>query len=363
MEYSPGFRFYITTKLPNPHYLPEVAVKVTLLLFMITPTGLEDQLLGIAVAEERPDLAQLKAQLIVEGAENSRKLKELEDNILHILSSSSGNILEDESAINALNSSKTLSNEIGEKQAAAEKTEKEIDEVRQGYRPVAYHSQLLYFCIADLANIEPVYQYSLSWFSNLFIKAIQNSEKSPELQQRLANLNEFFTYSLYCNVCRSLLEKDKLLFSFLLTVKIMMGNNQLDSQEWYFLLTGGVAMDNPHANPVEDWFNPKQWSEICRLSDLSAFNGLRESFKEDEASWKKMYDTSDAHKVEPASRWEHLDPFQRMLLLRCIRPDKISLAVQDFIIFKMGEKFVKPPPFDLKACYAGKSTIHGLHFP
>jgi dynein heavy chain len=53
IEYSKDFRFYITSKLRNPHYLPEVAVKVSLLNFMITPEGLEDQLLGIVVAKER----------------------------------------------------------------------------------------------------------------------------------------------------------------------------------------------------------------------------------------------------------------------------------------------------------------------
>ena len=46
IEYSDQFRFYITTKLRNPHYLPEVSVKVTLLNFMITPAGLGDQMLG-----------------------------------------------------------------------------------------------------------------------------------------------------------------------------------------------------------------------------------------------------------------------------------------------------------------------------
>lgn len=53
IEYSADFRFYITTRLKNPHYLPEVATKVSLLNFMITPEGLEDQLLGIVVAKER----------------------------------------------------------------------------------------------------------------------------------------------------------------------------------------------------------------------------------------------------------------------------------------------------------------------
>ena len=52
LEYSEHFRFYITTKLRNPHYLPETAVKVTLLNFMITPAGLTDQLLAMVVQEE-----------------------------------------------------------------------------------------------------------------------------------------------------------------------------------------------------------------------------------------------------------------------------------------------------------------------
>lgn len=71
IEYSKDFKFYITTKLRNPHYLPETAVKVTLLNFMITMEGLEDQLLGIVVARERPELEEEKNQLILQA----RKLK------------------------------------------------------------------------------------------------------------------------------------------------------------------------------------------------------------------------------------------------------------------------------------------------
>ena len=66
------FRFYITTKLRNPHYLPETSVKVTLLNFMITMEGLEDQLLGIVVARERPELEEEKSQLILQSAENKK---------------------------------------------------------------------------------------------------------------------------------------------------------------------------------------------------------------------------------------------------------------------------------------------------
>jgi hypothetical protein len=64
---------YITTRLRNPHYLPEVSVKVNLLNFMITPAGLADQLLGVVVAAERPDLEEQKAALVLAGAGGRRR--------------------------------------------------------------------------------------------------------------------------------------------------------------------------------------------------------------------------------------------------------------------------------------------------
>ena len=67
-----------------------------------------------------------------------------------------GNILEDASAINILSASKVLSTEIGEKQKIADETEVKIDEARNGYKPVAYRTSVLYFCIALLADIDPM---------------------------------------------------------------------------------------------------------------------------------------------------------------------------------------------------------------
>lgn len=56
----------------------------------------------------------------------------------------------------------------------AEKTELKIAESREGYRPIAKHSSVLFFSIADLANIDPMYQYSLTWFVNLYINSIHD---------------------------------------------------------------------------------------------------------------------------------------------------------------------------------------------
>ena len=81
IPFSPNFRLYITTSLRNPHFLPEVFNKVTVINFALTLQGLEDQLLGIVVAKERPDLQELRQSLIVDSAKNKEMLKIVEDNI------------------------------------------------------------------------------------------------------------------------------------------------------------------------------------------------------------------------------------------------------------------------------------------
>uniref|UniRef100_A0A8C2U835 Dynein axonemal heavy chain 3 n=1 Tax=Coturnix japonica TaxID=93934 RepID=A0A8C2U835_COTJA len=362
LEYSRDFRFYITTRLRNPHYLPEVAVKVCLLNFMITPLGLQDQLLGIVAAEEKPELEEKKNKLIIESAANKKQLKEIEDKILEVLSKSEGNILEDETAINILSSSKTLSEEISEKQKVASATEMQIDSTRVGYKPVAVHSAVVFFCISDLANIEPMYQYSLTWFINLYVQSIAKSKKGEDLEERIENIIEHFTASIYNNVCRSLFEKDKLLFSLLLTVGIMKGRGQIDDEVWRFLLTGGVALDNPHPNPAPDWLSDKSWAELVRASCLTNLQGLMEHVRENFSEWKRIYDSVRPHKENFPDAWNTVTGLDRLVILRCLRPDKIVPAVQQFIVENMGRTFIEPPTFDLGQSYGDSNCCAPLIF-
>lgn len=364
LEYNENFQFYITTRLRNPHYLPEIAVKVTLLNFMITPKGLQDQLLGIVVAKDLPALEEKKNQLIIEGATNKRILKEIEDKILEVLSSSEGNILEDETAIKILSSSKLLSEDIQSKQKIAAKTTIEIDEARNAYKPVSKHGAILFFCISDLANIDPMYQYSLPWFINLYIMAIATSNKSPDLNIRMESLNSIFTRSIYKNVCRSLFEKDKLIFSLVLTIGILRAHDRVQEDLWAFLLTGGVALENNHANPDPNWLSDKNWSEVVRATALTGLSELQSSFEAHILQWRMVYDLSnpqDSIFPPPFDKISN-DQLQKLVILRCIRPDKLVCAVQAFISENIGQVFIEAPPFDLQASYDDSNNVTPLIF-
>jgi len=157
VAYHSDFLFFITTKLQNPHYLPEICIKVTLINFTVTPSGLEDQLLVEVIKVEMPELEQQKDSNIVQLAEFNRQLKDLEKKILKLVSEAGEDILEDEELIEVLDQSKITSTNIGERKIEAEETMKRIDETRESYRPVAIRGSVLYFVIADLSLVNSMY--------------------------------------------------------------------------------------------------------------------------------------------------------------------------------------------------------------
>jgi dynein heavy chain len=363
IPYHPEFKFYMTTKLANPHYPPEVSVKVSLLNFMITSEGLEEQLLNLVVAQERPDLAAKKGELVISMAKMKKDMQDIEDEILHLLANSQGDILDDEVLINTLAASKVTSEEIKVKVQDAEATSSEIKEVSDQYIPVAFRGSILFFCISGLNVVDPMYEYSMAWYRNLFINGIENAEPDEDIPARCIKLNDYITYSLYCNVCCSLFEKDKLLFSFLVTVRILQGFNEIDGAEWNFLLKGGTITEFELENPAPSWLTEAAWLELSNLATLKAFEGLDKDVIAMLDDIKAVFDSATPHEDALPGQWaEKLNSFQKLLFLRCLRPDKVVDASMAFITEKFGQRFVEPPPFDLAGCFESATNMTPLIF-
>jgi len=158
VDYDDNFRFFMTTKMPNPHYLPEVCIKVTLINFTVTFSGLEEQLLGDVVIQEKPEIEQKRDEIVVSMDTDQKTLKNIENMILKLLSESTEEqILDEDTLITVLENSKKTSAEINERIATALVVEEEINNTRNQYRSVAIRGSILYFVIADLAGIDPMY--------------------------------------------------------------------------------------------------------------------------------------------------------------------------------------------------------------
>jgi dynein heavy chain len=377
LDYNKDFKFYLTTKLQNPHYTPEVSTKTTIVNFVVKEEGLEAQLLGIVVNMEQPDLETRKGELVVKVAGQKRKLVELEDEILRLLSTAEGSLLDDESLVTTLQDSKKTSEEVGKQLIIAEDTEKKIDVARQGYRPVSLRASILYFVLNDLGKVDPMYQFSLGTYVALFQQSIQKSLKSAtqsqpgqsnaggkpgnaasnaagDLAERLADINNFHTLAIYNYTCNGLFERHKLLFSFQMCIKIMMADNKVQKDEYGFFLNGVQTLkkDEGASNPCVAWLDNDAWDNVSELNKLSHFQGISSSFEQNGRNWMQWYQSSTPELEALPGEWEaKCNDMQRLILIRSLRPDRVIMASSRFVASNIGSQFIEPPAFNLRDIY------------
>jgi len=370
IDFSPDFRLYITTKLANPHYTPEVSTKTTIINFAVKEKGLQDQLLGVVVAEEEPSLEVQKSKLVAQVAAGKKKLVELEDDILHLLSNAKGSLLDDEELVMTLQSSKKTSEEVTKQLEYSEHTEKQIDEARNSYFKIAERAAVLYFILNDLALVDPMYQYSLAAYVSLFKNSIRKSksktQKETAVTKRIVEVNDYHTLAMYKSTCLGLFEKHKLLLSFLICSRIMQKGGKIPAPEFEFLLKGGIVLDrsNQRPNPCPDWIDSVTWDNLTELDrTMSHFSGITSTVEQYPRDWKDWYLTAAPEKETLPADWNSkCTELQRMLIVRSFRPDRVVFAVDKFVTNNMGKEFVEPPPFDLNEIYKSSDNKTPLVF-
>uniref|UniRef100_A0A7S1KN20 Dynein-1, subspecies f n=1 Tax=Percolomonas cosmopolitus TaxID=63605 RepID=A0A7S1KN20_9EUKA len=363
LSWSENFRLYLTTKMANPLYTPEISTKTTIVNFAVTKTGLEEQLLGIVVKHERPELETQKREIVTSVAKGKKTMEELEDTILKLLTSAS-NPLEDESLVQTLQKSKSTSESISKQMQKSLQTEKKIDAARNQYRLAANRASILYFVLTDLSLIDPMYQFSLDTYIELFENSIENSDKPPRqdlVQVRVDLLNKYHTESVYHTTCQGLFEKDKLLFSFQMTIKLEQEHlgKEFNMDEYNFFLKGGQVLDKESQtpNPCPQWLPEEAWDNIYELDRLPSFHGIANSFEEVAVDWKEWYTSQEPENQNLPSEWQtKLNTYwERMIVVRAARADRVSIMVKEYIKDKMGEKYITPPVNDIAQIFHGSS--------
>jgi dynein heavy chain, axonemal len=357
-EMSKEFNLYLTTKLTRPHYSPETCLRVVLVNFMTTEEGLLDQMLALTVSIEFPQTEVNRQKLIVESAKCKKELKNAEDKILNLVSNAEGDILENENLIFTLQESKNTSRIIQDQLAGQESFQKTINDTRKTYRHVASRVSQLFFVVADLSMVENMYQYSLEWYQRLYTQAISESEKTTNANDRTRNIINTFTNALYQNICRSLFEKDKLLFSFLICLKILSNNEEKDYQaEVRFLMTGGSTANSSRPNPSDGWLENKDWASIIELSEFNSFNGFANDFISHVDQWKTVWESTEPENISWPGDWKgKLTLVQQVIILRILRPDKVVSGIEKIISKELGPSFVSPPPFNLELSFKDSNT-------
>ncbi len=420
VEYHPKFKLYLHTKLANPHYPPEIQAECTLINFMVTEDGLEDQLLAKVVTKERPDLEEEKSFLIKQQNEFKIKLKELEAGLLRQLAEAQGDITENIELIESLEDAKRLSIEINEKVAIAQETEIKINEAREEYRGVANRGALLFFALGEMFKVHSFYHYSLSAFTSVFLRAIDwagkkylgapihvprqlelcstsggnafqkfrtaqlllraaskgfvggDEEKGPgkpstkvelNLKARLVDLISSITYQVF-NFCRrGLFDKHKLLFTTSVVIKVLVRTKLLDPDEVTFIMLGKRSVTPPPMHiDMQAWCSETAWAGAHALQDMKVFEKLCSEMEGEMTKWQAwMVDERPEDRPLPGD-YEKATTFQKLLLLRQLRPDRLTGAIRTWIAGAMGQRYIDQEAFDIFAIYRESMPETALYF-
>ncbi|XP_019908369.3 dynein heavy chain 10, axonemal [Esox lucius] len=353
VEYDPNFKLYLNTKLSNPKYSPSVFGKAMVINYTVTLKGLEDQLLSVIVGFERKELEEQRERLIQETSENKKLLKDLEDSLLRELATSTGNMLDNVELVHTLEETKSKASEVFEKLKLAEKTSTDIDKLRDGYRPAAKRGAILFFVLAEMALVNTMYQYSLASYLEVFDFSLRRSLPDSILPRRLKNMDTL-THNVYNYGCTGQFERHKLLFSFNLTIKIEQPEGRAPQEELEFFLKGNLSLEMSKRKKPCAWLPDQGWEDIIRLAELfpAEFGTLPDDVEKNQSEWKTWYDLDGPEQAPfPMKYKENLTAFQKLLLLRCFRLDRVYRAVTDYVTITMGEKYVQPPVISFEAIY------------
>jgi dynein heavy chain len=385
VEMNPNFKLYLHTKLSNPHYPPEIQAETTLVNFTVTMAGLEDQLLSLVVRKERADLAQLREDLVKQQNSFKIKMKELEDNILYKLATAEGDITEDVELIEGLEETKRVSIDITHKAEVATETQKNIEIVSEKYRPVANRSSLLFFLMNELVKSHSYYIYSLASFTDVFYRGIdkvtqevkEEEEKGEgegegegdkdisdeEMYARCTELIDSITMTVFNYIRRGLFEKDKLMVAVLLTIKILVNDELLTTEEVEYLIGGKISLDPGNMGPLGEWMPEAIWPRVKALEGLRTFQRLGDTMQQDSDDWQSWFDheTPEVAKL-PGDYEKNVSDFYKLILVRVMRPDRITTALRSWVSKIMGEDFVFQKPFNMAETFNESSTSTPIFF-
>lgn len=337
LDFDDKFNLYMTSRLANPHFLPELAAKTTIIDFTVTQGGLEQQLLGRLISFEKKELEDSLTQLQEEVTANTKVLTDLEDSLLDRLANAQGSLLDDVELIDVLANIKLKSREVNDKLAEAREKTTEIGDKREQFRPVAARGSVLYFCVVEMIQINWMYNTSLEQFLLLFYWSISNSAKAQLVKDRVTNIIQAMTKKVYRYINRGLFERDKVTFKLMMTFKILIKAGVLTNTDVGVFLKAGSGIDD--RNKKYNWMDQKVWLNIVALSkhkfgnDHSFFyKELPERIGRLEKEWRKFLDENEPENAiipdfeDKIQADQNIGHFLHMCLIRSVREDRTVIA-------------------------------------
>ncbi|XP_077863125.1 dynein axonemal heavy chain 5-like [Saccoglossus kowalevskii] len=359
VECSPSFRLYLHTTC-QPQQVPNtLAAYTAVTYFYQVRHDIEEELLDRFMTLEKARLNDEKLSLSQEKIENMEHLESLEKQMLECLAGDT-RLLNDLVTTKKLAEMKKHYDETLESQERIRLSENSIKNAREGYRAVALRGAVCFDTTRTMAEINPIYQTSWQQFLETYDVSIKHSDRAA-----VKAVVDRLTLAAYTTTAKSLLERDRIIYSILLALEVEDSEGHLGPGEREFLVSPnfgasvmqaiGKAVPPDHriaqAKKPFDWMLDDQFHNLQLLGiHYEWFQEMFERMPKDgrETQWRTMgeHETPELSPL-PERMDEIYSPIQRLLVMRAFRQDRLMQAATVFVTSVLGKKYVGDVPADL----------------
>jgi len=190
------------------------------------------------------------------------------------------------------------------------------------------------------------------------------------VEKRLGILIVSISEILYTNVSRGLFERDKLIYSFLIATSIKRQSKAIDEAVWNLLLRGPTVFTSKEAearpeSPDHDVLSLIPWDTLysAELRAAGQFAGICQHVVDNWGAWRDWSQQEEPYGVPvPGEYQENLSLFDKLILLKCLRPELVQQSMAKFIIGELGQYYVEPPATNMEIMYQGLDTYVPMIF-
>jgi dynein heavy chain len=214
---------------------------------------------------------------------------------------------------------------------------------------VAARGSLLYFLVDRLNVLNHMYQYSMAMFVEILNKGIDATPAADDPAQRVTELIEATSFTIFKFVASGLFEKHKLIFATQYALSLMRQTGTLDVAMAEYLLQGprvpGVT------SPLPEWMSDATWGAVLALRDIDEFGALPDDVIGSAKRWRDWAELERPESEALPGDWKKLSDFQRLQVIRALRPDRMTNAVHAYVSSTIGPQYVQSYPFNLEKSF------------
>ena len=369
IEYVPTFRMYMVTSMHLDTLPTDLTAHAAVVTFTLTTASLEDILLSKLIGIEKPAQDRERREVL----SGISSMKQALDNLEKLMISSlcekkQGCLLDDATLIDTLTAVKSQNQEgmqfivrcyslltviARAKLQQLQSREKELSDTRNQYRDVAVRGATVFLAVAEMRAISSAYILSLDRFFPLLEKALKDVPRVSAIDRRVNNLIEYLTFHVYSVAIQGMFERHRSIFSLLFAFRIQLHAQRCKLEELKAFIMGGAGIDvtRIRRKPAE-WFPNQSWYNIMAVSAaaVDSIREIAEHISKNDQHWKQWMESDQPETMSlPDALDLRLTQFQRLLIIRCLRPDRLQAAINEYVNQVLGKRYTEPQNIDWDA--------------